>query len=290
MIVITGANGQLGRLVIDRLLVLGVEPGRIVAAVRTPSKAADLAARGIVVREGDYTRPATLAAAFADAERVLLISSNELGDRVPQHRAVIEAAKAAGVRQFAYTGILHADRSTLGLAGEHRETEALIHASGLTHVLLRNGWYVENYLAALPQALAHGAFLGAAREGRISWAARADYADAAAAVLSQPIGASRIHELAGDRAYTLAELAAEVARQSGKPVVYKDLPRADFQRFLLEAGLPAPLAELLADSDEQAAQGALRDDSGELARLIGRPTTTLEASVRAALAAAPASA
>jgi len=283
MIVITGATGQLGRLVIDRLLALGVEPGRIVAAVRTPAKAVDLAARGVVVREGDYTRPDTLTTAFAGAERVLLISSNELGDRIPQHRAVIDAAKAVGVGQLVYTSVLHADRSTLGLAGEHRETEALITASGLTHVLLRNGWYVENYLAALPQALAHGAFLGSVREGRISWAARADYAHAAAAVLSQPIGPNAVFELAGDQAHTLAELAAEVARQSGKPVVYKDLPRADFQRFLLDAGLPAPLAELLADSDEQAADGALFDDSGDLTRLIGRPTTTLEASVRAEL-------
>ena len=283
MIVITGASGQLGRLVIDRLLSQGVAPGRIVAAVRTPAKAADLAARGVVVREGDYTRPATLATAIAGAERVLLISSNDLGDRVPQHRAVIDAAKAAGVRQFAYTGILHTDRSTLGLAGEHRETEALILASGLTHVLLRNGWYVENYLAALPTALKHGAFLGSARDGRISWAARADYADAAAAVLTRPIAGNETFELAGDGAYTLTELAAEVARQSGQPVAYKDLPRADYQRVLLDAGLPAPLAELLADSDEQAAEGALFDDGGDLARLIGRPTTSLEASVRAAL-------
>ena len=285
MIVITGASGQLGRLVIDRLLSQGVAPGRIVAAVRTPAKAADLAARGVVVREGDYTRPDTLTKAFAGAERVLLISSNDLGDRVPQHRAVIDAAKAVGARQLVYTSVLHADRSPLGLAGEHRETEALIQASGLTHVLLRNGWYVENYLAALPMALKRGAFLGSAREGRISWAARADYADAAAAVLARPIGGNETFELAGDRGDTLTELAAEVARQSGQSVAYKDLPRADYERVLLDAGLPAPLAELLAESDEKAAEGALQDDGGALARLIGRPTTTLDVAVRAALAA-----
>jgi NAD(P)H dehydrogenase (quinone) len=283
MIVVTGATGQLGRLVIDRLLTLGVAPGRIVAAVRSPAKAADLSARGVVVREADYTRPETLSAAFAGAERVLLISSNEVGDRVPQHRAVIDAAKAARVSQFVYTSVLHADRSPLGLAGEHRDTEALIKASGLTHVLLRNGWYVENYLAALPMALKHGAFLGSAREGRISWAPRADYADAAAAVLTRPISGNEVFELAGDRGHTLTELAAEVARQSGQSIQYKDLPRADYERVLLDAGLPAALAGLLADSDEQAAAGALQDDGGALAQLIGRPTTTLEASVRAEL-------
>ncbi|WP_377155823.1 SDR family oxidoreductase [Roseateles sp. UC29_93] len=284
MIVVTGATGQLGRLVIDRLLSLGVASAGIVAAVRTPSKAADLAARGVVVREADYTRPDTLTAAFVGAERVLLISSNEIGERIPQHRAVIDAAKAARVSQLVYTSVLHADRSPLGLAGEHRETEALIKAAGLTHVLLRNGWYVENYLAALPMALKHGAFLGSAGEGSISWATRADYADAAAAVLTRPVDGHVVFELAGDRGHTLTELAAEVARQSGQPVQYKDLPRADYERVLLDAGLPAPLAELLADSDEQAAKGALQDDGGALARLIGRPTTTLDVAVGAALA------
>lgn len=285
MIVVTGAAGQLGRLVIDQLLALGVPTAGIVAAVRTPAKAADLAARGVVVREADYSRPATLQTAFAGAQRVLLISSSEVGQRVPQHRAVIEAAKAAGVRQLAYTSLLRADSSALALAGEHRETEALIKASGLTYALLRNGWYVENYLASLPVALEHGAFIGSAGEGRIAWAARADYAAAAAAVLAQPITGDQVFELAGDVGYTRADMAAEVGRQTGKALSYLDMPRADFAAALLGAGLPAPLAELLADSDDHAARGALFDDGHQMRALIGRATTPLSASVEAALAA-----
>ncbi len=283
MIIVTGATGQLGRLVIAQLLERGVPAARIVAAVRSPEKAADLAARGVVVRAADYARPETLGAAFADGERVLLISSSELGQRAAQHRAVIDAARAARVRQFVYTSVLHADRSLLGLAAEHRETEALIAASGLPHVVLRNGWYTENYLASVPAARQHGAFLGAAGDGRIASATRADYAAAAAAVLTQPIAGDRVFELAGDGAYTLTELVAELNRQTGGSVRYQNLPRADFEAALIGAGLPRPLAELLADSDACAAQGALFDDGRQLSALIGRPTTGLAAAMKAAV-------
>ena len=173
MIVITGANGQLGRLVVQQLLQCGVAPGQIVAAVRSPAKAADLAALGLQLREADYNRPETLDSAFAGATQLLLISSSEVGQRLPQHRAVVEAARRAGVAHLAYTSLLHADRSPLGLAAEHVATEALIAASGLPHTLLRNGWYTENYLASVPAALQHGAFIGSAGEGRIASAARA---------------------------------------------------------------------------------------------------------------------
>lgn len=286
MIVVTGATGQLGRLVVNQLLSRGVPAAGIVAAVRTPSKAADLAARGVVVREADYSRPSTLEVAFAGAERVLLISSSEVGQRTAQHRSVIEAAKRVGVRQLAYTSMLHADRSPMSLAVEHSETEALIVASGLPYVLLRNGWYVENYLASLPVALEHGAFIGAAGEGRISWAPRADYADAAAAVLTQPIGGNRVFELAGDNAYTRADMAAEVNRQIGKSLQYVNMPRAEFSAALVGAGLPAPVAELFAESDDHAARDALFDEGRQMSALIGRPTAPLSASVAAALAAA----
>ncbi|MFM2058053.1 MAG: hypothetical protein RLY71_2438 [Pseudomonadota bacterium] len=283
MIVITGASGQLGRLVITDLLARGVPAAQIVAAVRTPAKAADLAALGVQVREADYNRPATLAAAFAGAQKVLLISSSELGQRLAQHRAVIDAAKAAGVALLAYTSLLRADSSPLGLGAEHRATETLIRESGLTHALLRNGWYTENYLASVPSALQYGAFIGSAGQGRIASAARADYASAAAAVLAQPVAGSRTYELAGDTSYTLAELVAELNQQTGKAVVYNDLPQADFEAALKGAGLPGPLAELLADSDAGAARGALFDDSHQLSALIGRPTTPLAVSLAAAL-------
>lgn len=284
MIVITGASGQLGRLVIEALLQT-VPAGEIVAAVRNPEKVADLAARGVQVRVADYDQPASLAAAFAGADKLLLISANEVGRRVPQHRAVIEAAKAAGVGLLAYTSILHADSSPLPLAAEHQETEALIRASGVPAVILRNGWYTENYLAGIPTALQYGVVLGSAGEGRIASAARADYAAAAAAVLTQDDQAGRIYELAGDASYTLVELAAEIAKQSGQAVNYQNLPESEFKAALLGAGLPDFLATLLAESDAGASKGGLFDDSRQLSQLIGRPTTSLANMVAAQLAA-----
>lgn len=284
MIVITGASGQLGRLVIEALLQT-VPAGEIVAAVRNPEKIADLAARGVQVRVADYDQPASLAAAFAGADKLLLISANEVGRRVPQHRAVIDAAKAAGVGLLAYTSLLHADSSPLPLAAEHQETEALIRASGLPAVILRNGWYTENYLAGIPTALQYGVVLGCAGEGRIASAARADYAAAAAAVLTRDDQAGRIYELAGDASYTLAELAAEIAKQSGQAVNYQNLPESEFKAALLGAGLPDFLVTLLAESDVGASKGGLFDDSRQLSQLIGRPTTSLANMVAAQLAA-----
>lgn len=282
MIVITGASGQLGRLVIEGLLKT-VPAGEIVAAVRTPAKVADLAARGVQVRQADYTQPASLDAAFKGADKLLLISSSELGQRAEQHRAVIDAAKRAAVKLVAYTSVLHADHSPLGLAAEHRETETLLAASGLPHVLLRNGWYSENYAASIPSALAHGAVLGSAGAGQIASAARVDYAAAAAAVLTRENQAGCIYELAGDESYTLSDFAAEIARQSGQAIVYKDLPEAEYKAILIGAGLPEGLAALLADSDVGASKGGLFDDTRQLSQLIGRPTTPLAITVAAAL-------
>lgn len=283
MIVITGATGQLGRLVIQSLL-NKLPASQIVAAVRNPARAADLAALGVQVRKADYTDPALLEAAFQGAEKVLLISSSEIGQRAAQHRNVIDAAKKAGVSLVAYTSILHADRSPLGLAAEHAATEAYLRESGLPHVLLRNGWYTENYLASVPPALQHGAFIGSAGEGRIASAARADYAEAAAVVLTTPGQSGKVYELAGDEAYTLAEFSAELSRQSGKAIPYVDLPENDYKAALIGAGLPEPIAGLLADSDSGAAKGGLFDDTRQLGTLIGRPTTPLAVSMRAALA------
>ena len=283
MIVITGASGQLGRLVIQELLKT-TPAAQIVAAVRNPEKAQDLAAQGVVVRQADYTQPASLVAAFEGAERVLLISSSAVGQRVPQHQAVIEAAQQAGVKLLAYTSLLHADRSPLGLAAEHLATEALLAESGLPYVLLRNGWYTENYVGSASAAVAQGAVLGAAQDGRIASAARADYAAAAAAVLVAPEQAGKVYVLAGDTSYSLTELAAEIANQSGKPVVYQDMPQAAYASALESMGLPAGLAQMLADSDVGASKGGLFDDSHQLSQLIGRPTTPLGESVKGALA------
>ncbi|WP_216921540.1 SDR family oxidoreductase [Synechococcus sp. CCAP 1479/9] len=280
--VITGATGQLGRLVIDVLL-RRVPADSIVAAVRNVEKASDIAAMGVQVRQADYNQPASLEAALQGADRLLLISSSEIGQRTRQHQAVIDAAKRSGIQRLAYTSVLHADTSVLALAQEHRETEAAILASGLPFVLLRNGWYTENYTAGLPSALSLGAVYGCAGEGRIASATRADYAEAAATILTSDDPAGQIYELAGDSAYTLSDFAAAISTQIGQPIPYINLPEADYRSSLLGAGLPEPLAALLADSDTGASKGALFDDGRQLSRLLGRPTTALDAAIMAAL-------
>ena len=283
MIAITGATGQLGRLVINALLTK-VPASEVIAAVRSPEKAADLAALGVTLRTADYSQPETLKSAFAGVDKLLLISSSEVGQREAQHKAVIDAAKAAGVGFIAYTSLLHADTTPLGLGVEHRATEAQLKASGIPFALLRNGWYTENYAASIPPALAHHAFIGSVGEGRIASAARADYAAAAAEVISRDDQAGKIYELAGDDSYSLAEFAAEIAKQSGEKVDYVNLPPADFAAALKSAGLPDGLAEMLADSDAGAAQGGLFDNSKTLSKLIGRPTTGYAEVIKAALA------
>ena len=282
MIVITGAAGNLGHHVIASLL-QSVPAANIIAAVRNPAKAADLAAKGVQVRQADYNDGASLDSAFKGATKILLISSSEVGQRARQHQNVIDAAKRAGVALLAYTSILRADTSPLGLAAEHVVTEAAIRDSGLPYSFLRNSWYLENHTENLAPVLEHGVVLGAAQDGRFSSATRADYAAAAAAVLTadQP---QAVYELAGDQSFTLTQYAAEVARQSGKAIVYKDLPEADFKAALVGAGVPEGFAALLADSDVGAAKGGLEDNGKQLSALIGRPTTTMAEAVKAALA------
>lgn len=282
MFIVTGATGKLGRHVIEGLLAK-VPANQVVAAVRDPAKAADLAARGVQVRRADYSKPETLEGAFAGAEKVLLISSSEVGQRAAQHQAVVNAARKAGARFIAYTSILRADSSRMLLAGEHKATEEFIRASGVPFVFLRDGWYLENYTENLAPALAHGALLGSAGEGRIAAATRTDYAAAAVAVLTGSGHENKVYELAGDIAFTMAELAAEVSRQVGRTIVYKDLPPEQYQGVLVGAGVPSVFAEVLADSDLGAARGELNDTSGDLRRLIGRPTTPLAQAVAAAL-------
>lgn len=282
MFAVAGASGQLGRLAVADLLAR-VPADQITALVRDPGKVADMAVQGIAVREADYDRPETLEPALAGVERLLLISGSEVGQRQRQHQAVIDAAVAAGVRFICYTSVLHADRSTIGLAEEHRQTEAAIRASGLPFALLRNGWYSENYTGGLAPALQFGVIAGSSGNGRISAAPRKDYAAAAAAVLASG-DASAVHELAGDAAFTMAEFAAEVSRQAGKAIAYQDMPRADYAAMLESVGLPGFVANMIADSSFQASKDMLFDDSHTLSRLIGRPTTPIADSISEALA------
>jgi NAD(P)H dehydrogenase (quinone) len=282
MIAVTGATGHLGRLAIAQLLKL-TPAASIVALARDPAKAADLTAKGAQVRAANYDDRATLDAALRGVERLLLISSSEVGKRAPQHRNVIDAAKRAGVKRIVYTSLLHADRSPLNLAGEHLDTEAALKASGIPHTVLRNGWYTENYTASVPAAVANGAFYGSAANGRISSAARADYAEAAAKIVAGDASAIQVYELAGDEAFTLADLAAEISRQTGKNIPYVNLPEADYRAALVKAGLPEALAAAYASYDVGASKGALFDDSRQLSRIIGRPTTPLAEVVKQAL-------
>lgn len=279
MIVVTGATGKLGRLVIQQLR-QKVPANQIAAAVRSPEKAADL---GVQVRRADYDQPDTLATALAGADKLLLISASEIGKRAPQHRAVIAAAKQAGVRLLVYTSVLKADDSTLSLASEHKATEEAIRASGIPYVLLRNGWYLENYTENLAPALQYGAILGSAGQGRVGAATREDLAAAAVEALTGQGHENQTYELAGSP-FTLTELAAEVARHSGKKVIYQDLPEADHKGALIGAGLPEPVAAMLANSDQGIARGDLQSASGDLQRLIGRAPTPMPQAVAAALA------
>jgi NAD(P)H dehydrogenase (quinone) len=282
-IVVTGASGHLGRLVVEDLLTRGVPAGEIVAGARRVETLDDLAARGVQVRRLDYNAPESLDTAFAGAEKVLIVSGNEFGRRVEQHTAVATAAANAGARLIAYTSAPYADTTSLQLAVEHAGTEQAIRAIGVPFTFLRNSWYHENYTAQIPTYLEHGAVLGSSGDGRISGAARADFAAAAAAVLTGEGHENTVYELGGDASFTLAELADIVAAASGKPVVYRELPIEALQKVLEGAGLPAAVAAVLADTDRSIRAGELLVETGDLSRLIGRPTTPLADAVAAAL-------
>lgn len=281
-ILVTGASGHLGHLVVDALLARSVPASEVVATARNIDSVASLAARGVDVRRADYTDPASLKEAFVGVDRALLVSSNELGVRVPQHRNVVDAARDAGVEVLAYTSVANADTSTLLLAADHQETEAYLRTSGVPHALLRNSWYIENWTAQIPVALSHGAVVGAAGNGRVSAATRADYAAAAAAVLTSDDPAG-VYELGGT-AITLAECADALSAAAGTPVAYTDLPTGEYTAVLVSAGLPEPVAAVYADGDRGIRDGELFIDSGDLERLIGRAPTPLADAIRAALA------
>ncbi|WP_207493760.1 SDR family oxidoreductase [Aridibaculum aurantiacum] len=278
-IAITGASGQLGRIVVSKLKEK-LAADNIVAMARTTSKAEDL---GVELRHADYSIPGTLDTALAGVDTLLLISSSEIGQRAAQHRNTIEAAKNAGVKWIVYTSLLHADTSTLSLAGEHLETEATLKQAGIPYTILRNGWYTENYTGSIGGALAGGAFIGSAGEGKISGAARADYAEAAVAVLTGEGHQGKVYELAGDESFTLTDLAAEISKQTGKDIPYKNLPEEEYASILSSFGIPEGFAKAIAGWDTSAANGDLYDNSRQLSSLIGRPTTSLSATVAEAL-------
>ncbi|WP_174280170.1 SDR family oxidoreductase [Sphingomonas bacterium] len=276
-IAVTGASGQLGRLALAALQ-SRIPADRIVALARDPAKLADA---GVAARAFDYDRPEALAPALAGVETLVLISSTEVDRRIAQHRAVIAAARDADVSRILYTSLLHADTSPLSLAESHLAAEADLRASGLGFTVLRNGWYNENYLPSIPAALDRGAFVGGSGDGRISAAARADYAEAIAAVATGDGHDGRTYELAGDDAFTLTELAAELSRATGRDIPYRNLPEPDYAAALAANGLPEGFARMIASWEGGIAGGALFDDGRQLSGLIGRPTTPMAATIAA---------
>ena len=281
-IAITGATGQLGNLVIEQLLQLTAAQN-IVALVRNIDKAEHFKAQGIELREFDYDRPETLVPALLGIDKLLLISANEIGRRTPQHQAVIDAAKVAGVPYLAYTSLLRADTTPLGLAQEHRETEKLIQDSGITYTFLRNNWYSENYLAGVAHTIEIGTLFGAAQDGRISSASRIDYAEAAARVLTSTVHDNQTYELAGSQSFSLSELATLIGQAASKTINYQNLSAEEYTQGLIQASLPAGLVEVIVDADIQTIQGAMYSDSQDLEQLIGRKTTNIQDAIKAAL-------
>ena len=281
-IAITGATGQLGNLVIEQLLQLTAAQN-IVALVRKIDKAEHFKVQGIEPREFDYDRPETLVPALLGIDKLLLISANEIGRRTPQHQAVIDAAKVAGVPYLAYTSLLRADTSPLGLAQEHRETEKLIQDSGITYTFLRNNWYSENYLAGVAHTIEIGTLFGAAQDGRISSASRIDYAEAAAKVLTSTGHENKTYELAGSESFSLSDLATFIGQAVNKDIIYQNLSAEEYTRGLTQAGLPAGLVDVIVDADIQTIQGAMYSDSKDLEQLIGHKTTSIQDAIKAAL-------
>lgn len=283
-IAVTGATGHLGALAIQALLDRGAEPGDIVATGRNRDRLAGFEARGIRTAPIDFDDVESLRTAFKDARQLLLVSSSQVGRRVTQHQSAIDAARDAGVGLIAYTSAPHADTTSLGLAAEHLATEKALRASGVPFVLLRNGWYLENYTEQIPQYLQQGRIIGAAGDGRISGAARADFAEAAATVITTPGHEGAVYELGGDEAFTMPDLADELSRQTGETVPYENLSVETYTQVLIGAGVPEPFASILADNDRAVAAGELHIDTGDLHRLIGHPPTTLRQAITDALA------
>lgn len=275
-IAITGATGQLGRIAVEKLKEKTAAEN-LVALVRTPEKANDL---GIEARAFDYSKPDTLVDSLKGIDKLFLISGNEIGQREIQHKNVIDAAKQAGVKEIVYTSLLHAATSKMALAPEHLATEKYLETSGLIYTILRNGWYTENYAGSIPGAIQAGAFIGSAGDGKVSSATREDFAEAAAVVLTTNGHENKIYELAGDKAYTLTDLAAEVSKQIGNNLPYQNLTETEYTDALVSMGLPEGFAKVLVDSDLNAEKGSLYSDDKTLSKLIGRPTTSLEEVVK----------
>ena len=280
---VTGASGLLGHLAVTGLIESGVAASDIVALVRTPSKVADLSEQGVQVRAADYSAPETLDAALAGVDTLLLVSGSEVGQRVAQHSNVIDAAKNAGVSRIVYTSVMRADTTELVLAPEHKATEEALRASGIAFTLLRNGWYIENFVAQLDQYRATGEIVGASGDGLVSGATRADFAAAAVAALVQPGHENAVYELGGAPAYTMTDLAAALSSALGTTIVYRDMAPDEYTAMLESVGLDAGTAGFVTALEVATSRGDLYTESRDLQHLLGRESTPLAEGVAAAV-------
>jgi NAD(P)H dehydrogenase (quinone) len=276
---VTGATGQLGKLVVEQLK-RKVGSENIIALVRNPSKAKELE---VETRSFNYDNPEGMVEQLEGIDRLLLISASEIGQRIRQHNNVIDAVKKSGIRWMVYTSLLHANSSTISLASEHKETEKLLRDSGIDYTILRNGWYNENYTASIQSSLAGGVVIGSAGSGKISSASRADYAEAAAIVLTDDIHIGKVYELAGDEAYTLDDLAAEISKQTGREIPYRNLPESEYSKILESFKIPKEMSLAIASWDKSISKGDLFNNTQQLSKLIGRPTTSIAESVKVVL-------
>ncbi|MDF2389207.1 SDR family oxidoreductase [Nostoc ellipsosporum NOK] len=280
-LLVTGASGKLGRAVVNHLLdTFNVPAERIIATTRTPANLGDLAARGVTVRQADFDDAASMAKAFKGADRLLVISTDELaiqGKRREQQVAAVTAASKAGVAHLLYTSLPNPEPGSAVLfAPDHYDTEQAIKASGVPYTIFRNGWYAENLFMSAPQILASGRWYSSAGEGRISYCARDDMAAAIAGGLASGASESKTYTLTGPQAYTTAEVAALITEVTGKPIEVVQLSDEALTEGIKAAGLPEPIARVLVSFDTAARAGDLGMVTDAVEKLSGRKPTTLK--------------
>ncbi|WP_417836193.1 SDR family oxidoreductase [Thalassospira tepidiphila] len=284
-ILITGATGQLGSLVVKHLLDR-IPASDIAVSVRKPEKAADLSAKGIDVRKGDFNDLALMTKAFAGIDTALIISAEDDNEtRIKQHRTAVDAAKAAGVKHIVYTGIVDPKADAdFTYSAIHLDTENYIRQSGLAFTILRNSFYADLLLAGVPHAIETGDFGAPAGDGKITYIPRNDLAEAAAVVLAKPSDhVNKIYDLTGTKGVTHAEIAGYIANATGKPVKFVDLPAEVHTGILKSLGLPDHLIEALAGLYVGAKKGDYETVSNDFEKVVGRKPQSVEGFIAKAL-------
>lgn len=281
-ILISGASGHLGSLVIKHLIESqGIAAADIIATSRDPSKLSALAAKGVETRAADFSTPSTLAAAFQGVDRLLIISTDAIGARIDQHKAAIEAAQKASVQRIFYTSMPKAETSAIIFAPEHAASEAAIKSSGLAYTIFRNGWYMENLFMSLPQIVSSGQWYTSAGDGRTGYIAREDIARAIAAGIAHPVAENITYNLNGDVGHSNHDIAALVSDITAKQIDVINLNDEQLLNGMLATGVPANFAPFLVSTNAATRAGDLDRISDDAANLSGHPLTTLKAFLEA---------